>query len=424
MHTSTDDLKKRNVLWSILFLARQKIPDDCQTVGEPGDVWMTTDTVQVRVMNGWTNWIVNDGSCSHPYLPECKLAWRPQTNCLAYGKSRSGITQWRMRWALLTPDILCDIFSAVLGEDDARHAAARVRELLTTSGGRELIAYSDITEAGIAALMYPILSRFTPFFQDNTPATPLQSASTVASSSSSTSVHCQYPPLHTELNSISSQPPAGRTLEETIQEAVSLLSNPTLVSAPVPPGPATPSDETPPTPVNPSQILRTIPSQLPGPHGPEVLSTSQRPLCTQGDTSLFPATTTPATPLVNALLQVIDDLRVRVAALEGQISLVQPQQDTPVAPASTLDHSSKGVDANMAGPSSPSSAIPASSRPACPNRDHRGVQASISQDAHASSQCTVLAQTTSPTPQPSAEEVQNAERSLWSWLRQQWRGYA
>lgn len=157
---------KNHTLWALLFIGRQTVPYDCQLVGEPGDVWLTENTVQVRTISGWTDWVqkwTRTGGLSHPYLPTCKLGYRPQTMCLAYGQAHGGVENWRKEWARLTPDTLCQRYHSALGEVDAQNAAAQIRELLTLPGGTRLIPFMDITESGLAALLYPFFSSDTPF---------------------------------------------------------------------------------------------------------------------------------------------------------------------------------------------------------------------------------------------------------------------
>ncbi|GJE91183.1 hypothetical protein PsYK624_073320 [Phanerochaete sordida] len=142
--------KKRAIFFTLLFLGQQKIPDDCDLVGEPGDVWVTEGAVQVRTIAGWTDWKTrwtHDGGLSHPYLPaDYKLTFQAALPSLGYNPARYPKTY--QDWLRLTPDRLRECFDHYLGPDEAPLAAERALSLLALPSGKELKPYLEICGGG------------------------------------------------------------------------------------------------------------------------------------------------------------------------------------------------------------------------------------------------------------------------------------
>ncbi|GJE91168.1 hypothetical protein PsYK624_073170 [Phanerochaete sordida] len=157
---------RRFMLWSLVFLGRERIPVDCQLVGEPGDVWLTETTVQMRTLAGWTDWEPRRtprGGFSHPYLPsDYKLSFLPSGKAFAYMRTRND--QWRAKWAALTPNRLRAHLYEIMGEDEESLRAATRAVNATTKPSGELMGYYEVPVKGVAAVVYAILARRTPMY--------------------------------------------------------------------------------------------------------------------------------------------------------------------------------------------------------------------------------------------------------------------
>ncbi|GJE91167.1 hypothetical protein PsYK624_073160 [Phanerochaete sordida] len=164
--TPTATERKHCTLWSLVFLGRERIPDGCQLVGEPGDVWLTETSVQIRTLAGWTDWEArrtSKGGFSHPYLPsDFKLSFVHTAQAFAYRRT----PDWRTKWGECTPDTLRTHLHGIMGEDEeSLNAATRAVNAVTKPSGK-LMGYWEVGAEGVAAIVYSILSRPTPLHSD------------------------------------------------------------------------------------------------------------------------------------------------------------------------------------------------------------------------------------------------------------------